>query len=61
MGRRELAIPWPYNAIRDFRTVRALVPHGAARAQIAHTGLQDARDQAEILRMLVRVGKLYLP
>ena len=47
-------IPWKYNKIMDFRTTLQLFPEFKSVKPVGHHALQDARDQFEVLRNILR-------
>lgn len=53
----KIPLPWKYNAIRDFRTVKKLFPHYKFPANPnAHHALADAKHQAEELRAILKAN-----
>ena len=52
-----IPLPWKYNSIRDFRTVKKLFPHYQFPANPnAHNALADAKHQAEELRAILKAN-----
>lgn len=50
-------LPWKYNAVRDFRTVKKLFPHYSYPVNPnAHHALSDAKHQAEELKGILKAN-----
>lgn len=56
-AQHKLTLPWKYNSVRDFRTVKKLFPHYNFPANPnAHHALADAKHQAEELRAILKAN-----
>lgn len=56
-AQHKIPLPWKYNAVRDFRTVKKLFPHYQFPANPqAHNALQDALHQTEELKAILKAN-----
>lgn len=52
-----MPVPWKYDAVRDFRTLKKLFPHYSYPANPnAHNALADAKHQAEELKAIFKAN-----
>lgn len=53
----KLTVPWKYNSVRDFRTVKKLFPsYNFPANPHAHDALADAKHQAEELKAILKAN-----
>lgn len=55
-----LPVPWKYNDVRDFRTMKKMLPLEGLVNSNPHNALADAKHQADVLEDIVRHWKLEL-